>query len=398
MKNDEASILRRGGGASTRWTALAVTYGGIVLAAGVLPAGCGRGNAENNSSRSGVDAPVPVVVARVVQEDVPIQVPAIGWVEGYAVVTVKARVEGQLTGVHFTKGQDLKAGDLLFTIDPRPFAAAVQAAESQLARDKALAEDAEKDAQWKADLFRQGTAAQREYDQSRAQAEALRATVRADEAALEKAKLELEYCTIRSPIDGRAGDLLVDRGNIVKANETALVVIEQVRPIYVAFSVPEHHVAAVKERLADGRLPVEATLPGEEGTAERGVLTFMDNRVDTATGTIRLKGTFQNEHRRLWPGQFVNVILILATERNAVLVPSQAIQTGQQGQFVFVVKADQAVELRPVLVGRTVGDRVVIQEGLKAGEIVVTDGQLRLVPGAKVDIKNPPTTTRTGSP
>jgi multidrug efflux system membrane fusion protein len=372
-------------------------YVALLAPAALALSGCNRDAAGGNSERSPQTALVPVTVARVVAQDVPVQVQAIGWAEAYATVTVKARVDGQLVSVHFKKGQDVHLGDLLFNVDPKPFEASVHLAAAHLARDKALAEDAAKDAQWKDELLRQNSAAQRERDQSMAQAESLRATVRADEAALETAQLQLGWCTINSPIEGRAGDLLVDVGNMVKANDTALVVIDQVRPIYVAFSVPEQHLPAIKKHMGRGDIPVEAAIPQDAGPPERGVLTFMDNRVDNTTGTIRLKGTFQNEHRRLWPGQFLNVTLTLESEHNATVVPTEAVQTGQKGQFVFVVKDDRTVDYRPVTIGRVVEHRTVIQEGVRPGEVVVTDGQLRLVPGTKVEIKNQPTTTKATS-
>jgi membrane fusion protein, multidrug efflux system len=361
----------------------------------LLP-GCGEGRTSGASPGAG--APVPVLIAPVVREDAPIHVQTIGWVEGYYTVTIKARVDGQLVGIHFSRGQYLKAGDLLFTIDPRPFEAAVRLAEATLARDKALAVDAEKDAQWKEDLFKQGSAAQREFDQSRANAESLKATVQADQASLETARLNLEYSSIRSPLTGRAGDHLVDVGNMVKTNDTALVVIDQIEPIFVTFSVPEMHLAAIQQHMKREQLVVEAVIPGDNDPGERGVLTFLDNRVDTATGTIRLKGTFQNKDHHLWPGQYVNVTLILVMERNAILVPSQAIQVGQQGQFVFVVKPDRTVDYRPVTIGRTIEHRTVVQRGVEAGEIVVTDGQLRLVPGAKVEPKQAQTENAASPP
>lgn len=355
----------------------------VALLPGLLAYVVGCNGQQSTGHTPDAVAPVPVLVATVVQADVPVRVRTIGWVEGYATVTVKARVDGQLTGIHFAKGQDVKVGDLLFTIDPRPFEAAVRLAEANLARDKALAADAEKDARWKEDLYKQGTAAQREADQSRANAESLKATVQADQASLDTAKLNLQYCTIRSPLNGRAGDHLVDVGNMVKANETSLVVIDQIEPIYVAFSVPEMHLAAIKTHMAREQLRVEAVIPGDEERVERGVLTFLDNKVDVATGTIRLKATFENTNHRLWPGQYVNVTLVLVMERNVLVVPTEAVQIGQKGQFVFVLKPDQTVEYRDVTVGRTVDNRTVIPQGLKAGETVVTDGQLRLVPGAK---------------
>ncbi len=337
---------------------------------------------------------VPVAVAAVVQKTMPVQVSAIGTVEAYSTVSVKAQAGGELTGVHFKEGQDVKEGDLLFTIDRRPFEVQLRQAEANLARDMAQAKNAEVQAQRYADLVKEGVVAREQYDQIQANADALEAAVRADKAAVENAKLALGYCSIRSPIDGRTGNLLVHQGNVVKANDVALVVINQLTPIYVNFSVPEQSFPEIKKRKAAQALKVEAIIPNEEDRSVQGVLTFVDNTVDRATGTIRLKGTFTNKEKRLWPGQFVDVVLTLTSEPNALVIPSQAVQTGQSGQFVFIVTTDLTAEPRPVVVGRTVGGEAVIQKGLQPGERVVTDGQLRLVPGAKVEVKSALETTQ----
>ena len=349
---------------------------------------CSRQEAGGGKSRSADRAAVPVKVATAVQSDVPVQIRSIARVEAYATVTVKPQVVGQITDVLFTEGQDVKVNDLLFNIDPRPFEAALRQAEATLAKDTALAEDAEKEVVWEANLLKQNAAAQREYEKSRADADALQATVRADVAAVERARLDLEYCAIRSPIDGRTGDVLIDRGNVVKADEAMLVVINQISPIYVVLSLPEQHLSAIVEHQAAGPLAVEATIPQDDGPTEHGVLTFVDNKVDNTTGTITLKATFNNEDRRLWPGQFVNAVVTLTIRPGAIVVPSSAVQTGQTGQFVYVVKDDRTAELRPIVAGFTLDDRIVIEQGLGAGEVVVTDGQLRLVPGAAVDLRS----------
>jgi multidrug efflux system membrane fusion protein len=360
---------------------------------------------------------VPVTVATVVQKNIPVQVRVIGTVEAYSTVSIKAQINGPVTKVYFKEGQDVKKGDLLFTIDPRPFEAAlkqaeanlardtaqVQQAEANLAKDMAQAKNAEVEAQRYAELIKKEVVSKEEYDQRRTNADAFqaairadqaavdnaKAAVRADQAAVDNAKIQLGYCSIRSPIDGRTGSILVHEGNLVKANDTpALLVINQMTPIYVAFSVPEQQLSEIKKYTAAGKLDVEAIIPNDEKHPAQGVITFIDNAVDSATGTIRLKGTFANHERRLWPGQFVNVVLTLTTQPNAIVIPSQAVQTGQQGPFVFVVKPDLTVESRPIAVGRTVDGETVIEKGLPAGEKVVTDGQLRLVPGAKVEIKS----------
>jgi multidrug efflux system membrane fusion protein len=326
-------------------------------------------------------------VASVVQKTVPVQVRAIGAVEAYSTIMVKSQVEGELMRVHFKEGQDVKKGDPLFTIDPRPFEAALRQAEANLAKDMAQAKNAAVDARRYAELLQRRLVAQADYDQQRTNADALQAAVRADQAAAENAKLQLGYTAIRSPIDGRIGYLMVQQGNLVKANDTMLVTINQISPIYVTFAVPEQELPAIQRYMAAGSLTMAANVPMAAGPPERGVLSFVDNTVDRATGTIRLKGTFANDDRQLWPGQFANVVLTLTTQPNALVVPSQAVLSGQEGQHVFVVKPDLAVEYRPVSVGRSLDGETVITEGLQPEETVVTDGQLRLAPGTTVEVK-----------
>ena len=365
------------------WTlslALGIPAGLLSLLAA---AGCSKPQAAPAASPV-----VPVSVATVVQKAVPVQVRAIGNVEAYTTVSIKAQVSGEITAVHFHARRDVRKGDSLFSIDRRPFEVALQQALANLARDKARAENARIQAQRYAKLLQEGVVSSQQNDQAVAEAEALEAAVRADEAAVEKARLDLQYCSIAAPMDGRTGGLLVHRGNLVKANENpALVVINQLNPIYVRFALPEQHLAETKKSMAAGTLKVEAILPDDPRRPEGGTLSFIDNAVDTSTGTILLKATFANQQRRLWPGQFVNVALTLSTEPNAVVVPAPALQTGQSGQYVFVVKSDNTVESRLVVVGRTVEGETVIQKGLQPGETVVTDGQLRLVPGSKVRVK-----------
>jgi len=382
-----------------------------LLAVQIFLSGC-----SNEKPGKPVLPPVPVTVATVIQKTIPVQLRAIGNVQAYSTVTVKSKVGGELTRVHFKEGQDVKKGDLLFTIDPRSFeatlkqveanleknAAQVNQAKANLERDMAQAKNAEVEARRYEFLIGRGVVAREQYDRIRTNADALEATVRADRAALENAeaavradraavdyaKIQLGYCFIRSPIDGRTGSLLVQQGNIVKAEDIHLVVINQINPIYVAFSVSEQHLSEVKKYMAMGTLKVEATLPKNEEHSEKGNIAFIDNAVDTTTGTIRLKGAFANKERKLWPGQFVNVALTLTTQPNATVVPSQAIQTGQEGQYIFIVKPDLTVESRPVIVNRTLLSETVIEKGLKPDERVVTDGQLRLFPGARVEIKS----------
>jgi multidrug efflux system membrane fusion protein len=342
---------------------------------------------SNEKSKKPVSAPIPVTVSIAIQKTVPVELRAIGNVQAYSTVTVKSKVGGELVGVHFKEGQDVKKGAPLFTIDPRPYEAALKQAEANLERDLAQAKHAREDARRYESLIQKGVVPQQQYDKFRTDADALEATVLADRAALENAKIQLGYCSIHSPIDGRTGSLIVQQGNHIKAEDISLVVINQIVPIDVAFSVPEQFLSEIKKYMALGKLQVEALVPMDDERPERGVITFIDNAVDTNTGTIRLKGTFANREKKLWPGQFVNVVLTLTTEPNAIVVPTQAIQTGQEGQYVFVVKQDLTVESRPVVAGRSMNNETVVKKGLNPDEKVVTDGQLRLYPGAKAEIK-----------
>ncbi len=388
----------------------------------------------------------PVSVATVIQKDVPVQLRVIGRVEAYSAVSIRALVEGELWKVYFKEGQDVQKDNLLLSIDSRPFEIALRQAEANLERDQALVQQAEanltrdlaqvtqaeanlaknlaqaKNAEEQAKryvfLVEKGYVAKEQYDQVRTNSESLAATVQADRAAIENAqaalradkaalenvravvrgsraavetaKIQLGYCSIRAPLSGRTGSLLVQQGNIIKASDVPIVVINQITPIYVTFSLPEQNLPEIKKHMAAGDVKVEAVIPGDEKSPEPGILTFIDNAVDTATGTIKLKGTFENQAKRLWPGQFVNVVLTLTIWPNAILVPSQAIQTGQEGLYVFVVKPDLTVESRPVTVDRSLDGLTVVTKGLQPGETVVTNGQLRLVTGGKVEIKNEP--------
>jgi multidrug efflux system membrane fusion protein len=378
---------------------------------------------SNEKSKNPVSAPIPIIVGAATQKTVPVQLRAIGNVQAYSTVTVKSRVPGQIMRVYFNEGDDVKKGAFLFMIDPRPFDAALKQAEANLERDMAAVKQAEanlerdiaqeKNARADADrykmLFEKGVVARQQYDKFRTDWEALVATleadraakanaeasVLADRAAVENAKLQLNYCSIHSPMDGRTGNLIVQEGNIIKDNDANLVVINQITPIYVTFSVPEQYLGEIKNYMGVGKLKVEAIVPNNEASPYQGFISFVDNAVDTATGTIKMKGIFINGERRLWPGQFVNVVLSLTTEPNAIVVPSQAIQTGQEGQYIFVVKPDLTVESRSVVIGQTVNNETVVQKGLNVDEKVVTDGQLRLYPGARVEIKTSDSATAT---
>ncbi len=349
----------------------------------LLASACSNGKAKNPVP------PPPVVVGLATKKTVPVELRAIGNVQAFSSVMVKSKVGGELVRVHFTEGQDVKKGDLLLTIDPRPHEAALKEAEANLQRDQARARNATEDARRYESLIQRKVVSTQQYDKIHSDAEALEATVVADRAAVENAKIQLEYCSIRSPIEGRTGSLSVKQGNIIKADDITLLVINQIVPIDVSFSVPEQFLPEIRKRMASNKLQVEASSPQSDERPEKGTVTFIDNAVDTSTGMIRLKGTFDNRERKLWPGQFVNLVLTLTEEPNVVVVPSQAIQTGQDGQYVFVVKPDLTVESRQVVAGRTINGETVIQKGLQADERVVTDGQVRLYPGARVEVKTP---------
>jgi len=332
--------------------------------------------------------PVPVRVAVAEQKDVPIALGAIGNVEAFQTVAVRSEVEGQLAEVKFDEGEEVRAGDLLFVIDPGPFLAALAQAEANLAKAEAEAQNAEVQAKRFGALVKDGIVSRDEYDQVRTDAASKGASAGAARAEVANAKLRLGYCYIRSPIDGRVGRVLVHRGNVVKENDTTLAVINQVRPIYVAFTVPEHELPAVRRYLAERPLPVTANFPDGGAPGPTGTLVFIDNAVDRTTGSVLLKARFENGDEMLWPGQFVDVTLTLTTDPAAILVPAVAVQPGQEGTYVFVIGADGVVEYRPVRLSRTQGGEAVIASGVAAGERVVTEGFARLGPGVPVTVRD----------
>ena len=373
-----------------------------------LAAGCS--SAPQAQSSGPAFPPVPVSIGQAAEESVPIQVQAVGNVESYSTVEVKAQVAGPLLAVKFNEGANVNNGDLLFEIDSRPFREALRQAEAALAKDEAQLHVAEanvgrsraqlKNAKAEATRFEQlskeGISTRQQEDQIRTAAEvaehsvsadeasieSIRAALESDRAAVEQAKLNLAYCEIRAPLSGRTGNLLLHPGNLVKANDNPMVVINQIVPIFVSFGVPERYLGRIALQHSQHRLTVEASPDKDSRQTVRGTLAVIDNSVDPNTGTIRLKATFDNKKGRLWPGQFVNVSLTMETQK-ATVIPSEAVQAGQNGSFVYLVKSDQTVEPKPVLVGQTVGGKVIV-EGVGAGETVVTDGQSRLFPGAKI--------------
>jgi membrane fusion protein, multidrug efflux system len=332
---------------------------------------------------------VPVLAATAQQKVVPVQIRAVGNVEAYSTVSIKSQVTGVLTEAHFKEGQDVKKGQLLFTIDPRPLEAALKQAEATLARDFAQVQNAREQARRYAELVNKQYVSREQYDQIKANADAAEAVVVADQAVVENAKVQLSYCYIYSPMSGRVGSLLMNEGNLVRVNDGApLVVINQLTPIYVTFSVPEQNLEDIKRHMAMGKLQVGARFPSDEGRPEQGVLSFVDNTVDRSTGTVKLKAEFANATRRLWPGQFVNAALTLTSQPDAVVIPSEAIQVGPEGQHVFVIKPDKQVEVRPVVVGPTNEGEAVIVKGLAPGEQIVREGQFLLGPGSRVEIRD----------
>jgi len=333
-------------------------------------------------------AAVPVSVASVANKDVPVRIRAIGNVEPLTSVSIKARVDGQIDAVRFKEGDEVRAGAVLFELDRRPFEAQLAQAQANLLKDKALLDHAVEQARRNKDLLAQKFISPDAYETVKTNVDTAAATVKADEAAIRSVQLSLDYCTIHSPLTGYAGRVMIQQGNLVKANDTnALVVINQVVPIDVSFSVPESELADVRRYQADGELQVAVQLPN--GKPVSGKLSFIDNTTDITTGTIKLKAEFGNSDKVLWPGQFVNVVLTLTTQKNAIVAPTTAVQNGPNGQYVFVVDANNTVALRDVKVARTEGDDTVIAAGLAPGDTVVTAGQLRLAPGTRITVGNP---------
>ena len=350
-------------------------------------ASCERGNAA-----AAGPPPVPVVVGDARRQPVADELRVVGQVEAWSTVSVKSQVTGVVTKAHFREGADVRAGQVLFSIDPRPFEAALHQAQATLARDRAQLANVQAEQRRGDDLYRQGILPQETNDERRTAAEAQAAQVRADEAAVETARLNLEWCQVLAPIDGRAGAILVFPGNVSKAPDgNPLVVLTETRPVKVSFGVPESRLAQVRAA-SSGRTPlvVEASPTGAAAGPVKGELSFLDNEVDRSTGTIRLKARFANQDRRLWPGEFVEVRLVLGTRQDAVVVPSSAVQPGQAGPYVYVVKADATVEARTVRTTDYPGSLAVVESGLAAGERVVVDGQLRLSPGVRIVAKPAP--------
>ncbi|HET6143489.1 MAG TPA: efflux RND transporter periplasmic adaptor subunit [Candidatus Acidoferrales bacterium] len=340
--------------------------------------------------------PAAVTVASAVSQDVPLYLDEVGHTVAREAVTVQPEVSGRITEIHFADGANLKKGDLLFTIDPRPFEAQLNAAQANLAQSKAALDFAQVQFARVKDLIESRAIARQDYDTRKNAVDVGQAQVKQNEAAVESARLNLEYTSIKSPIDGRAGHRLVDNGNVVTANTTQLLSIERLDPIYADFTATESDLSEVQRELAKHPLKAEVRLPDQQ-KPEVGSLTFVDNSVQSSSGTVMLRATVPNPARHLWPGQFVNVRLVLANLQKAVLVPAAATQDSAKGPFVYVVKADSTAELRPVKLGQRQGEMVVVQQGLQAGEQVVMNGQLGVMPGGKVRVvTNAPATAPAG--
>jgi multidrug efflux system membrane fusion protein len=375
-----------------RWSILFFPLTAVLLVSGCTNKVPGGGGSAGRP-------PAPVVVASVEQQDIPVQIKAIGNVEAYQTVQIRSQVNGQIQKIFFKEGEDVRQGQPLFQLDKRPFQADLEKAIGQMKRDQAQAENSRMQTERYSSLEKEGIVSHEQGGLLNSQAKADASVVDADKAAVDATRVQLQYTDIVAPINARAGALMINLGNLVKANDTPyLVQLNQVTPIYVTFFVPEANLDRVRQRFSAGQLKVLAYPKGQSDSPVEGQLTFIDNGVDTTTGMFKLKATFQNKDRRLWPGQFVDVALQLSIQKNAVVVPTKSIQTGQQGEYVYVVRADSTAESRPV---KTVGvyqNLTIISDGLNAGEQVIVDGQLRVAPNAKVVVQGSLPGTQTDSP
>ena len=330
--------------------------------------------------------PVPVTADKVVLKQIPIQIITYGNIEPYSTVPIKSLVAGTIVKVEVKSGQDVKKGDLLFSIDSRAYDNTLEQYKANLERDSVLSADSERQFKLKDDLYKAHTVSEDEMLRTKALSESLKRTVKIDLANIEKAKLDIEYCSIRSPLDGRAGDILIDDGTIVKANEQTLIIINQIKPVDVSFAVPQFYLNLVKKHIAAGKLDIKVKEPNEDEAPAKADFEFLDNQVDKESGTVRIEGKISNDDERFWPGQFVNVTINLITENPVLVVPSQAVQPSQKGNYVYVLTDKGTVEMRVVQILRTVGLETALKDGVSDGETVITDGHMKLVPGAKVEI------------
>ena len=364
-------------------TAADFTFAAVCVCAALF-AGCGKKEPANFER-----PPAPVTVTAAKSQDVPLYIDAVGKIVAREVVSIQPQVSGRISHIHFTNGTDVRVGDLLFTIDQRPYQAQLQQAEANLAQAEAGLSLAKITFARVESVSDPRAVSRQEYDIKKSAVESAEALVKQNRAALESARINLDYCTIRAPIDGRTGQRAVDVGNVVAANSGSLLVIQRLDPIYADFTITENELSGVQRNMAQRSLRVEVRLPDEVAEAREGKLTFLDNSIQEGSGTVKLRATLANGDRRFWPGRFAKVRLVLATRRDAVLVPAEAPQLSAQGSFVFVVKNDSSAELRPVKLGQRHGDAIVVEEGVKVGEQVVVKGQLGVTPGGKVRVTEP---------
>jgi multidrug efflux system membrane fusion protein len=356
-------------------------FAAVVFLSAVVSSAC------NNKNSSPIERPpAPVTVAKAISRDVPIFIDAVGKIVAREVVSIQPQVSGRITRIHFTDGADVKTGELLFTIDPRPYQAQLHQAEANLAQAQAALSLARTSFARVEGVSDPRAVSRQDYDTKKNAVEAAEALVKQNRAAVENARLNLDYCTIRSPINGRAGQRTVDVGNVVTANSGSLLVIQRLDPIYVDFTVAENDLSAVQRKMAKRNLRVETSLPDDGEEARVGELTFLDNSVQEGSGTVKLRATMANSDRRFWPGRFAKVRLILDTRREAILIPAEAPQLSAQGRFVYVIKDDLSAELRPVKLGQRHGDLIVVVDGVRSGEQVVVTGQVGVTPDGKVSI------------
>lgn len=350
------------------------------------------GGSGGRRGAPGMGGPVPVVAGKVDQKDVPIYLDGLGTVQAFNTVTVHTRVDGELEKVAFSEGQDVKTGDLLAVIDPRPFQAALDQAVAKKAQDEAQLANAKLVLLRNADLLAKKVIDQQDFDTTKYQVDQFQAAVQADQAAIDNARTQLDYTQIKSPIDGRTGIRLVDVGNVIHASDqNGIVVIAQLKPISVVFTLPEQNLQSIfSEGNASSGLRVSALDRGNTTLLDEGVLAVVDNEIDQTTGTVKLKATFPNNDLKLWPGKFVNARLVLTTRKGALVVPGSVVQRGPQGTYAYVIKSDKTVEMRPIKVAQTQNNQALIDSGLQAGEQVVVDGQYKLQPGAHVELTAPP--------
>jgi multidrug efflux system membrane fusion protein len=364
-------------------TAANIRFAAVVVFAAVI-SGCGK-----NTPADFERPPAPVTVTAAISQSVPVYLDALGKIVAREVVSIQSQVSGRITQIHFSDGVDVKPGALLFTIDPRPYQAQLHQAEANLAQAEAALSLATSSLARVESVSDPRAVSRQDYDTKKSAVEAADALVKQSRAALESARLNLDYCSIRSPINGRAGQRAVDIGNVVTANSGSLLVIQRLDPVYADFTVTENDLTAVQRNMAKRSLRVEVRLPDDASEARDGKLTFLDNSVQDGTGTVKLRATLANSDRRFWPGRFAKIRLVLDTRRDAVLVPAEAMQMSAKGSFVYVIKSDSTAELRPVKLGQRQGDSIVIEDGVKAGEQVVVKGQLGVTPGGKVRVAQP---------